>query len=104
MVENWVLKAGGVMQKFAVLPQAPLITSANKVLNASGSAFSYTITATNGPEAFYVDALPYELSINTTTGVISGTTWLNSKGVYNLVIHAVNEGGVGSMVLQVYVH
>ena len=103
--ENWILKAGGVMQEYPAipLPQAPQITSADEVFNASGASFSYTITASNSPSAFYVDALPYELSINTTTGVISGTTWLNSKGVYRLMIHAVNEGGVGSMLLQVNV-
>ncbi len=103
MVENWVLKSGGVMQEFATLPQVPHITSANEVFNASGSAFSYTITASNGPESFYVDALPYNLHINSSTGVISGTTWANSKGVFSLVVHAVNEAGVGSMLLQVNV-
>jgi|ERR1035441_3170064 hypothetical protein len=101
--ENWILKPGLVLQEFTVLPQAPHITSADSVFNASGSAFSYQITATNSPEAFYVDALPYELQINTSTGVISGTTFLDSKGVYRLMIHAVNEGGVGSMLLQVNV-
>jgi hypothetical protein len=102
--ENWILK-GGVMQEFPAmpLPQAPEITSVNEVFNASGSAFSYTITASNSPTSFYVDWLPYGLAINTSSGVISGTTWANSKGVYSLTIHAVNNGGVGSMLLQVNV-
>jgi hypothetical protein len=102
MVENWILK-GEIMEKLELLPQAPHITSVDTVFNADGASFSYQIVATQTPTAFYVDWLPYGLVINTSTGVISGTTHHNSKGVYNLAIHAVNEGGVGSLLLRVNV-
>src|SRR5207244_12655431 len=40
---------------------------------AVGTAFSYTITATNNPTSFTASPLPAGLTVNTSTGVISGT-------------------------------
>src|SRR5207237_9993250 len=51
----------------------PVITSPLTACGAVGSAFSYTITATNNPTSFTASPLPAGLTVNTSTGVISGT-------------------------------
>src|SRR5438552_13672242 len=51
----------------------PVITSPLTACGAVGTAFSYTITATNNPTSFTASPLPAGLTVNTSTGVISGT-------------------------------
>lgn len=51
----------------------PVITSALTASGTTGVPFSYTITATNTPTSFNATGLPAGLSINTSTGLISGT-------------------------------
>src|SRR5437899_5530153 len=51
----------------------PVITSPLTACGTVGVAFSYTITATNNPTSFTASPLPAGLSVNTSTGVISGT-------------------------------
>src|SRR5205823_1187358 len=50
----------------------PVITSPLTACGTVGSPFSYTITATNNPTSFTASPLPAGLSVNTSTGVISG--------------------------------
>ncbi len=52
---------------------APVFTSPGTAAGVVGAAFSYTITATNSPTSYGATGLPAGLSVNTTTGVISGT-------------------------------
>jgi hypothetical protein len=51
----------------------PSLTSAALVSSAQGAAVSYTITATNSPTSFAAAGLPSGLSLNASTGLISGT-------------------------------
>src|SRR5205814_10198967 len=51
----------------------PVITSPLTACGTVGSPFSYTITATNNPTSFTASPLPAGLTVNTSTGVISGT-------------------------------
>src|SRR5207245_1261484 len=57
---------------FAIV-DTPVITSSLTACGTVGVAFSYTITATNNPISFTASPLPAGLSVNTNTGVISGT-------------------------------
>lgn len=77
---------------YSTVPAAPVITS---TLNASGFVgvpFTYNITAINSPTSYTAVGLPAGLSINTTTGVISGTP--TGIGTFFVTISAIN--GVGN--------
>ncbi|MGZ5788805.1 MAG: beta strand repeat-containing protein, partial [Burkholderiaceae bacterium] len=74
---------------FTISLTAPSITSVLTASGATGVVFGgYTITATNSPTSFNATTLPPGLSINTSTGAITGTPTLN--GTYNTSISATN--------------
>ena len=80
----------------------PVITSALTANGIYGTAFSYTITASNAPTSFNALNLPAGLSVDTVSGVISGTITA-APGNYTLTLEAINGGGSGtaSLVLTV---
>ena len=51
----------------------PAVTSSATATSTSEGPFSYTITGSNNPYLFGASGLPSGLSINTATGVISGS-------------------------------
>jgi len=75
----------------------PEITSATTATGTVGTAFSYTITASGSPTSYSASGLPSTLSINTTTGVISGTP--TATGTYSVTIGATNSAGTGTATL-----
>lgn len=75
----------------------PVISSTLTASGTLGTQFSYQITATNSPTSFNAVGLPSGLSINTTTGVISGSP--TATGLKNVVISATNGIGTGSATL-----
>lgn len=81
---------------------APSITSALTASVTVGTAFSYTITASNSPTSYSASGLPAGLSVNTSTGVISGTP--TATGTSNITIGATNSGGTGSATLVLTVN
>ena len=80
---------------------APVITSSLTASGNLGSALNYTITASNAPTSYSATGLPAGLSINSSSGLISGTpTTLGSSSV---TINAINGGGTGSATLVINV-
>ena len=76
---------------------APVITSSGTASGTVGSAFSYQITASNSPSSYGASGLPGGLSVNTSSGVISGTP--TSAGTALVTVSANNAGGTGSSTL-----
>ena len=82
-------------------PDAPSITS-NLIANGQiNTAFSYQITAANSPASFTAANLPAGLTINTATGVISGTP--TTGGTFNTTISALNNFGSDTKTLQIVI-
>src|SRR5437868_5971174 len=89
-----VLVAAGT----ALAGPKPVITSPTTATGQVGVAFSYQIIASNGPIISYnATGLPAGLSVNTSTGLISGTP--TTAGTYSVTISATNSSGTGSATL-----
>lgn len=71
-----------------------ITTNPISVNGSAGAAFSYQITASNNPTSYGAIGLPSGLSINTSTGLISGTP--SVTGTFIATISATNAGGTGS--------
>jgi len=82
---------------FTAAAAPPAITSALTATGTTGTAFSYTITGSNTPTSYNATGLPAGLSINTSTGVISGTP--TTVATTNITISATNANGTGSNTL-----
>lgn len=82
----------------AATPTAPAITTTALNSMVQGTAFSQTLSATGVPTSWAVSAgaLPAGLSLNTGTGVISGTP--TAAGSYSVTIRATNAHGNGTRV------
>jgi hypothetical protein len=78
---------------------APVITSPLTAGGTSTKAFSYTITATNSPTSYSAVGLPAGLTLNTTSGLISGSP--QHAATTNVTIGATNASGTGTAVLVI---
>src|SRR5204862_2251562 len=85
-----------------IKPATPVITSSLTATGQVGVAFSYTIAATNSPTSYNETGLPAGLSVNTSTGLISGTP--TTAGTYAVTISATNSGGTGSATLTLTIN
>jgi uncharacterized protein YhjY with autotransporter beta-barrel domain len=77
----------------------PVITSAATAGGAQGFPFSYQITATNSPGSFNATGLPAGLSVNTSTGLISGTP--TGIGTFTATISATNATATATQPLTI---
>lgn len=78
----------------APVAATPVITSSTTASGSQGRPFTYQITANNNPVSFAATNLPNGLTLNTTTGLISGTTAAN--GIINISVSATNTAGTGT--------
>ena len=76
---------------------APVITSPTTASGTVGSAFSYQITATNAPSSYGATGLPGGLTVNSGTGLISGTP--TTSGTTTVTLSATNGSGTGTAAL-----
>ncbi|MGA0848654.1 MAG: DNA/RNA non-specific endonuclease, partial [Chthoniobacterales bacterium] len=82
-------------------PGAPSITSNLLATGQINTAFTYQITASNSPTSYTAANLPAGLTINTSTGLISGTP--TAGGTFNATISALNDLGSDTKTLQILV-
>ena len=95
------LGTGSAVLTITVAASAPVITSATTASAKVGAAFSYRITATATPTSYSATGLRDGLTLNTATGVISGTP--AAAGTVRLTISATNSTGTGSATLTIMV-
>jgi Putative Ig domain len=77
----------------------PVITSATTASGTVGSSFSYQIAATNSPTSYNATGLPSGLSVNSSTGLISGTPI--AAGGWTATLSATNASGTGTATLTI---
>ena len=82
--------------------QVPAITSATTASGTTGVAFAYQITATNNPTSYGATGLPGGLSLNSSTGLISGTPTVAATSTVTL--SATDSGGTGSTTLTLTIN
>ena len=82
-----------------VLAASPTITSAATASGIYGQAFSYQIAATTLPTLYGASGLPTGVTVNTANGLISGAPVVT--GLFNALITASNDGGIGSSTLAI---
>lgn len=92
---------GGLRTLTVLLP--PVVSPAPLPPTMVGSDYSHTLSASNMPVKFTVIGLPKGLSLNSTTGLISGRPQVS--GTFNLQVTAANAAGtsllwVGPLVVQ----
>ena len=80
---------------------APVITSPTSSIATAYNSFTYTITASNLPTSFAASGLPQGLSLNSTSGVISGTPTVAGQFVVALTASNAEGDGTGTLTLTV---
>ncbi|MDZ4789319.1 MAG: glycoside hydrolase family 31 protein [Blastochloris sp.] len=82
----------------APLPQPPAVTAGQSATATVNTAFSYTVAATNSPTSYALasGSLPSGVSLNTSTGLLSGTPTVT--GTFTPSFTATNANGTSPAV------
>lgn len=87
------LNAMSVQEVFPA-PFSPTITSTNGGTGEVGLPFSYQITASASPTSYGASGLPSGLSVNTSSGLVSGTPTVATNAT--VILSATNNAGTGT--------
>lgn len=79
---------------YASAPPTPVITSPSTAAGAIGTAFNYTITATNTPTRYLAVGLPAGLKTDPATPDIKGIPQVS--GAFNITLEAGNRAGTST--------
>ena len=93
-----LLLMSGIFANQALAAAPPVITSANTKNCVADQVCSYQITATKTDTSnisYGATALPAGLTVNTSTGLISGTP--TTAGAFPVTVSATNSSGTGSL-------
>ncbi len=101
-ISNRAATLTSLAAQLTVKPLTPVITSATTATAMVGQPFSYTITANSSPTNYNATGLPAGLSVNTGTGVISGTP--TTVATSTITLSASNVGGTGTRTLTLTVN
>lgn len=93
---------GGANCDLSVKLPAPVITGTTTATATHGQPFSYQIIASNSPTSYNAQNLPSGLSVNTRTGLITGTV-TGASSTYSVKLNATNSGGTGKATLNLTV-
>lgn len=94
-----------VMLVFTAQPVARPVITAPAVLNVYVSQpFSLPLSADNAPTSFAASNLPPGLSLNPTTGVLSGTPYYSYPTTYATTVSAANVIGTGTATLTIRIN
>jgi hypothetical protein len=90
-------------QPLEIVPTAqPPVVASGSASGTYGTAFTYNISATNSPTSYNATGLPTGLSVNTSSGAISGTP--TQTGSFTVNLSATNAGGTGNGTLALTIN
>lgn len=81
---------------------SPVITSTATISGTLHSSFSFAIVASNSPTSYTATTLPAGLTINATTGVISGTP--TASGSATVLITVSNLAGTAKQTIVITIN
>ena len=86
--------AGQYTLSGTIVAAAPVIVGTLNPSTPAGQTYSYQIMATNSPSSYAASGLPSGLTLNTTTGLISGRPLV--VGTFPISVSATNSQGPGN--------
>ena len=80
---------------------APVLINANHTGGLVDGPFQFDLSAQNSPTSYFANGLPSGLTINTSTGRISGTPLAAASGLNLVTVGAQNSAGANTMLLAI---
>jgi hypothetical protein len=81
---------------------SPAITSTATISGSLHTSFSFAIKASNSPTNFTATTLPTGLTINSSTGIISGTPTVS--GSYTILLTVSNQAGAAKQTIVITIN